>query len=309
MTRPDVVAIVGPTASGKSALAERLASELGTSIVSIDAMQVYRGMDIGTAKSYPQDPGLRLEMVDIADLSDDYSVALFQRDARMCIDALLGQGRIAVLCGGTGLYLDAVIDEMEFPSGETRGAVRSKYEVIADREGPETLHKLLEDKDPRSAALIHPHNVRRVIRALEMSDEGVSYADQNEGLRVRRPHYQASIFALVMDRARLYRRIDRRVDKMFERGLVEEVEGLLDKGLRDSTTARQAIGYKEVIDALDGAITLEEARELIKTRTRRYAKRQLSWIRRDGRAQWLDMDELSEEEAFNRIVDSVRKGC
>lgn len=307
MMTPPVIAIVGPTASGKSSLAERVALELSTSIVSVDAMQVYKGMDIGTAKSYPSSDAVKLYMVDVAELTQDYSVTLFQRDARRCIDMLLDEGHPAVLCGGTGLYLDAVIDEMSFPSGELKGPARKAYESLASSEGPEALHRLLEDRDPKAAALIHPNNVRRVIRALEMSDGGTSYAVQNENLKSHEPHYQTSIWALSVERSKLYRRIDDRVDRMFDEGLVDEVMRLLDRGLRESTTARQAIGYKEVIDALDGNITLDEARNLIKTRTRRYAKRQLSWIRRDGRARVLDMDTLGEEGALELILSSMKE--
>lgn len=305
----EAVAIVGPTASGKSSLAERVAAELHTSIVSVDAMQVYRGMDIGTAKSLPTTPGVELLMVDVADISQDYSVSLFQRDARVCVDGLLARGVPAVLCGGTGLYLDAVIDEMEFPTGETRGETRSRYEAIAEEQGADALHALLAARDPKSAELIHPRNVRRVVRALEMYDEGVSYAEQNANLRVRAPHYRTAIWGITMDRARLYRRIDERVDVMFEAGLVDEVVRLVERGLRDSVTARQAIGYKEVLDALDGTITMQEARELVKARTRRYAKRQLSWLRRDGRTRWLDYDMTSEDEAVQAILRDVERGC
>jgi len=302
-----VVAIVGPTASGKSSLAERLAAELLTSIVSTDAMQVYRGMDIGTAKSYPHDERVRLYMVDVADVQDDYSVSLFQRDARAVIDNLLASSGIAVLCGGTGLYLDAIIDEMSFPAGETNGPVREAYEAIARDQGPQALYELLRSRDPDAAELIHPNNVRRVVRALEMSDEGISYASHHEGLLNRAPHYKAQVWGITMGRQRLYERINTRVDDMFERGLVEEVRTLAARGLRESTTARQAIGYKEVLEALDGTITMDEARELIKQRSRRYAKRQLSWMRRDGRTRWLDYDAIDEDEALALVLDSVRK--
>lgn len=301
-----VIAVVGPTASGKSSLAERLAAKLGGDIVSVDAMQVYRGMDIGTAKSYPSNPQVGLHMVDVADVRQDYSVSLFQRDARACIDELLRNGRWPILCGGTGLYLDAVIDEMGFPSGETNGSVRAHYEAVAREQGAEALHGVLCARDARAAELIHPNNVRRVVRALEMLDEGVSYADQNATLKTRRPYYDTRLYAITMDRTRLYRRIDQRVDVMFEQGLVDEVKRLLAEGLRESTTARQAIGYKEVIEALDGSMTMDEARDTIKARTRRYAKRQLSWLRRDGRARWLDYDTMDEDEALRVVLSDLR---
>lgn len=302
-----VVCIVGPTASGKSSLADAVAVELDTSVVSVDAMQVYRSMDIGTAKTPPEERPCPLLMVDVADVDEDYSVALYQRDARSCVDDLLSQGRPAVLCGGTGLYLDAVIDEMDFPKGTVGDERRGTYERYAREHGGEALHDLLASRDPASAALIHPHNVRRVVRALEMLDEGTSYARQNAHLRDRTPHYEAIVWGLTMDREHLYRRIDARVDAMFERGLVREVEGLCSQGLADALTSRQAIGYKEVIEALEGRCTMDEAADEIKRRSRRYAKRQISWFRREGRVRWIDCDVTSPDEARDVIVADVRE--
>ena len=300
-----VVCIVGPTASGKSSLAERLAVSLGSAVVSVDAMQVYRGMDIGTAKTPVDERACELMMVDVCDVGDDYSVRLFQRDARACVDALLAEGRTPVLCGGTGLYLDAVIDEMDFPAGQTGSEARERYEAIARDEGALALHELLRGRDPKSAELIHPNNVRRVVRALEMLDEGVSYAAKHEGLRARRPHYDALLFGITMDRERLYQRIDARVDAMVEAGLVDEVRALAEGGLAETLTAMQAIGYKEVVAYLDGALTLDEAIEEVKRRSRRYAKRQLSWLRRDGRVRWLDYDRLDEDEAARIVLAAL----
>ena len=300
-----VVCIVGPTASGKSSLAERLAVTLGSAVVSVDAMQVYRGMDIGTAKTPVDERACELMMVDVCDVGDDYSVRLFQRDARACVDALLACERTPVLCGGTGLYLDAVIDEMEFPAGQTGSETRERYEAIARDEGALALHELLRGRDPKSADLIHPNNVRRVVRALEMLDEGVSYAAKHEGLRARRPHYDALLFGITMDRERLYKRIDARVDAMVEAGLVDEVRALAEGGLAETLTAMQAIGYKEVVAYLDGALTLDEAIDEVKRRSRRYAKRQLSWLRRDGRVRWLDYDRLDEDEAARIVLAAL----
>lgn len=303
-----VVCVVGPTASGKSSLADAVAVKLGSAVVSVDAMQVYRGMDIGTAKTPPVERACPLLMVDVADVGEDYSVVRYQADARACVDEALVHGRIPVLCGGTGLYLDAVIDEMDFPAGDSKSEGRARYERLARESGPEALYALLESRDPASAALLHPHNVRRVERALEMLDDGTSYAEQNARLKTRPARYDARIWGLTMDRARLYGRIDRRVDLMFEQGLVEEVRGLCERGLAGTLTARQAIGYKEVIDALEGRTSLDEARETVKRRSRRYAKRQLSWFRRDGRVRWIDLDEVSEDEARELIVADVRGG-
>lgn len=302
-----VVCVVGPTASGKSALAELVATRLGSSVVSVDAMQVYRGMDVGTAKTPVAERRRPLLMVDVVDPDEDYSVQRFQTDARACVDALLAEGLTPVLCGGTGLYLNAVIDEMAFPAGEKDGGVRERYERIAAEQGAEALHALLAERDPESAALIHPNNVRRVVRALEMSDEGVSYARHHEGLHERAAHYPARIWGLSWPREDLYARIDARVDQMVEAGLVEEVRALAGRGLTTDVTAGQAIGYKEMLDALSGRIGLGEAVELVKRRTRRYAKRQLSWFRHDGRVRWLEMGEVSLEEACERIVSDLER--
>ena len=190
-----VVCIVGPTASGKSSLAEAVALRLKSAVVSVDAMQVYRGMDVGTAKTPAGERRCPLLMVDVCDPTESYSVQRFQADARSCADGLLAEGRTPVLCGGTGLYLDAVIDEMDFPAGEVGGRARSAYEDLLAERGPEGLHALLAERDPSSAELIHPNNSRRVVRALEMLDEGVSYAQKHEGLKRRSPHYAASIWA------------------------------------------------------------------------------------------------------------------
>lgn len=302
--RPLVLAIVGPTASGKSSLAEEVATRLSASVVSTDAMQVYRGMDIGTAKTPVGERRCPLLMVDVCPVGEDYSVRLFQRDARAAVDSLLAKGEVPVLCGGTGLYLDAVIDQMDFPSGERGSEARERYERLAESEGGDAVWRELERRDPESANLIHPHNVRRVIRALELLDQGDSYAKTHEGLHSRASHFDALIFGLQMKRQRLYRRIEERVDGMFDAGLVDEVMTLRGEGLERSTTASQAIGYKEVLELLDGRATEAEARDLVKMRTRRYAKRQISWFRRDGRVRWLDMDALDTKGA----ADVVLKG-
>lgn len=300
-----VIAVVGPTASGKSAVADLVAEALGSEVVSADAMQVYRGMDIGTAKTPVSERRVPLLLVDVADPTEPYSAALYQRDSRRAIDRLRAEGRVPVLCGGTGLYVRAALDEMEFPRGEVDGAARQRYQDLAGNLGPEGVHALLAERDPESAALIHPHNVRRVVRALEMLDEGVSYARQSAGFSEPREHYPSLQFALTMDRARLYARIDARVDAMMRAGLLDEVRGLMDAGAADALTSRQAIGYKELIDALEGRCTIGEAVDLIKLRSRRYAKRQLSWFRRDPRITWLDMDVLDADGAARLIVDAL----
>lgn len=295
-----LIAIVGPTASGKSALAERIARELKTSVISVDAMQVYRGMDIGTAKVPSSERTCPLLMVDVADIGDDYSVKLFQRDARGCVDTLLAQNKVPVLCGGTGLYLNAVVGDMRFPAGQIGGERRLVYEEMLQSEGQDAVYDLLRARDPQSAAIIHPNNARRVIRALEMLDEGTSYAQHHEGLKQLDPLYDVRIWGIDVNRVELHHRINTRVDQMFEQGLVAEVQELRAHGLAESRTASQAIGYKEVLEALDGTISMDEARETIKTRTRRYAKRQISWFKHDGRVRWITVEDV--DKAATSIV-------
>lgn len=301
------IAIVGPTAVGKSDVADMLAARLGTSVVSADAMQVYRGMDIGTGKMMPGECRAPLLLVDVVDPQEPYSAALYQRDARHIIDTINAQGKPAVVCGGTGLYVKAALDVMEFPSGELGSDTRSRYDTMADQLGPEKLHELLAARDPNSAALIHPHNVRRVVRALEMLDEGVSYAEQAKGFSTPQAFYPTSYFALMRDREELYRRINLRVDKMMEAGLLDEVKRLAEAGCADALTSRQAIGYKELLDHLAGLCSLDEAVDLIKMRSRRYAKRQLSWFKRDQRITWIDMDDMDTEGAVEFILSSLER--
>lgn len=300
-----VIAITGPTASGKSALADEVALRVGTDVISADAMQVYRGMDIGTAKTPMAERAVPLQLVDIVDPDQAYSAALYQRDARNLIDNHIEKGKLAILCGGTGLYIQAALEDMRFPQGEVDDARRTRYNDMAESLGAAGIYQLLVERDPLSAEQIHPNNVRRVIRALEMADEGVSYAQQRSGFAQPTPVYSSLTFALTMDRGALYERIDRRVDAMMDQGLVDEVSALVEHGMSDALTSRQAIGYKEIIDALSGLTTMEEAVALIKQRSRRYAKRQLSWCRRDHRTIWIDMDAYSLDQAANFIVGRI----
>ena len=294
-----VIAITGPTASGKSALADEVALRLGTDVISADAM------DIGTAKTPMAERAVPLQLVDIVDPDQAYSAALYQRDARNLIDNYIEMGKLAILCGGTGLYIQAALEDMRFPQGEVDDARRTRYNDMAESLGAAGIYQLLVERDPLSAEQIHPNNVRRVIRALEMADEGVSYAQQRSGFAQPTPVYSSLTFALTMDRGVLYERIDRRVDAMMDQGLVDEVSALVEHGMSDALTSRQAIGYKEIIDALSGLTTMEEAVALIKQRSRRYAKRQLSWCRRDPRTIWIDMDAYSLDQAASFIVERI----
>ena len=301
-----VVAFVGPTASGKSSLADNLALHLKSEVVSVDAMQVYRGMDIGTAKVPVDERLVPLHMVDVVDIAQTYSAELFQHQAREVCDSLIAQGKLPILCGGTGLYLNAVIDEMDFPKGTIDSQKRTQYMELADKMGAQYMHDTLAQRDPKSAEIIHPNNVRRVIRALELLDEGKSYHEVHKGLYKRKPHYDATIFGLMWPREVLYDRINQRVDIMFEQGLVDEVRDLCSQGLESQLTSKQAIGYKEILDAFAGNITLDEAKELICQRSRNYAKRQMTWFKKDERIIWIDMDKIhNEDDALSFVLEHL----
>lgn len=254
-------------------------------------MQIYRGMDIGTAKVPIGEHTVPYHCIDIVDPGAPYSAALFQNDARAAIADIQSRGKHALLCGGTGFYVRAALDAMDFAPGEQDSEIRSKYARYVDEHGALMLHEHLASVDPQSAALIHPHNVKRVIRALEMHEEGESYAQRKDAFKSIPPFLPRVKLALDVDRALLYERIDGRVDEMMDDGLLDEVISLLDSGFRDGLTAPQAIGYKELVAFLDGDMTQEEAVESIKQATRRYAKRQLSWLRSDPEIIWLQADE------------------
>ena len=290
-----IIVVAGPTASGKSDLAQQLALRIDAEIISADSMQVYRGMDIGTGKVPVEQRLVPHWGLDLVNPGEPYSVALFQEYARRTAADIDARGKRVVLCGGTGLYIRGVIDGYEYPKGDQVGnPVREEYTALLEKVGPQAVWDLLNERDPDSAALIHPNNTKRVIRAFELLAEGKSYARQKERLQVLPQVIPAVYLALSVEPAALAQRIERRVDAMVREGLVEEVRGLLDEGLRDAITAPQAIGYKEVVDALEGRCTMEEAIEQIKLATRRYAKRQRSWLRADSRVKWLNANEGAE---------------
>ena len=286
-----VVCVVGPTASGKSALAQRLAVALDGEVVSADSMQVYRGMDIGTGKVPVGERLVPHHGLDLVDPGEPYSAALFQHYARDCFAQLAAEGKRSVLVGGTGFYVRAAIDGYEFPAGEQVGnAVRERYGAFAQEHGADALWELLRERDPASAAIIPPGDVKRVVRAFELLEDGTSYAAQRERLASIPQVVPAVLIGLSVNPSLLRARIDRRVDEMMRAGLVEEVQGLLAAGFREGVTAPQAIGYKEIVAALEGEISLEEAVAQIKTATHRYAKRQRTWFRKDARIRWLPAD-------------------
>lgn len=284
---PQVICVVGPTASGKTALGVWLAQRYNGEVVSCDSMQVYRRMDIGTAKPTAEEmQGVPHHMIDVADPEEDYSAERYRREAIPVVDGILARGKLPILVGGTGLYLDALLQGHDFAVKST--GWRAKLQAQYDAEGIQPLWEALQEIDPEAAIRIHPMDTKRVIRALEVWYEtGTTLSHHNADTRLLPPRYTALKLGLnFADRADLYARIDRRVDEMARRGLADEVRGLLDSGVSPGCTAMQAIGYKELAAAVTGQGDLDAALEEVKLHSRRYAKRQLTWFRRDRSTAW-----------------------
>jgi len=283
---PRVVAVVGPTATGKSNLAVELACRLGGEVVNADAMQLYRGMDIGTAKLAPAARrGVRHHLIDVLDVTETASVAAYQRDARRIVEQLLTVGQVPVLTGGSGLYVRAVLDELNFPGTEPE--IRAELEAELSEYGAPALHERLQRLDPVAAGQILPSNGRRLVRALEVIR--ITGRPFSVGLPQPGPaRYRAVIVGLDTELTVLDARVGDRVDCMFAQGLVAEVRDLLSRGLREGRTASQALGYRQVIAALDAGIDPATAAAPIAAATRRFVRRQRSWFRRDPRITWLD---------------------
>lgn len=304
--KPKLICIAGPTASGKTALSIALAKKLDTEIISSDSMQLYRGMDIGTAKpNMAERDGVVHHMFDVAEPGEDFSVARYQQLADASAQEILSRGKIPIVCGGTGLYLNALIDGSTFSGDETNTAVREKYNTIAREQGAHALHEMLRACDAQSAARIHENNIKRVVRALEVYEQtGLTIGQLNAQNKRPEPKYDAILFGLCpTDRQRLYDRIDRRVDQMVELGLVEETRRLWQQG-KLTGTAGQAIGYKELVPYLREEAELSQCIDTLKRASRNYAKRQMTWLRRDTRVNWLHYNSLDE---FSAILQQATK--
>ncbi|MFY7868274.1 MAG: tRNA (adenosine(37)-N6)-dimethylallyltransferase MiaA [Exiguobacterium sp.] len=301
MKKTPVVVIVGPTAVGKTKTGIELAKAFDGEIVSGDSVQVYRGMDIGSAKVTKEEAeGIPHHLIDICDPDDAMSVAMFQQLARAAIDDIYARGKLQIIVGGTGLYIRSILYDYEFVERPVDEALREELERLAEVEGREALHQRLVQLDPERAATIHPNNVRRVVRALEVAMQGDTQTTDSAPSE----HYDYRLFVLHATREILYDRINQRVDAMMEAGLVEEVERLLAQGYRD-TQAMRAIGYKEVIPFIDGNISKEKATDLLKQHTRQFAKRQLTWFRHQFDGIWVDMGRKSFELSYKNIYDDV----
>lgn len=281
-----VVAIVGPTGSGKSDVAEEVALALDGEIVSADSMQIYTGMDIGTAKVPVDERRVPYHLIDVVEPGREFSAGRYRELAHAAFADIQGRGKVPILVGGTGLYVRAAIDDLEM-APDVDPTIRERWERYLEEQGADALWHELSARDPESAALIHPNNARRVVRALELFEVGIAYAEQASGFSDRDPIVPVALFGIDWDRAELYARIDARVDAMLGSGLLGEVESLYRQG-RLIGTAAQAIGYKELVDVIEGRRDVATAVEDIKRSSRRYAKRQLTWFRADPRIRWVE---------------------
>lgn len=297
MKRPLII-LAGPTAVGKTALSVRLAKQINASVISADSMQVYRHMDIGSAKITPEEmDGVPHYLVDVLDPEEEFSVVCFQQMAKEAAEEIYARGQIPLVVGGTGFYIQALLYDIDFTENDGDDSFRRELEQTAKEKGSEYLHDLLKERDPKAAEQIHPNNVKRVIRALEFYQQtGKRISEHNEEERGKESPYEFAYFVLTDERSRLYERIDRRVDLMMEQGLVEEVRELKERGVRRDSTAMQGLGYKELYAYLDGAYDLEEAVRVIKRDTRHFAKRQLTWFKRERNVIWADRSVIGQDE-------------
>lgn len=306
MKRPMII-LAGPTAVGKTAASIRLAKAVGGEIISADSMQVYRHMDIGSAKIRPEEmEGVPHHLVDVLEPEEDFNVVRFQQMAKTAAEEIYARGRIPIAAGGTGFYIQALLYDIDFTENDGDSSFRRELGKTAEEKGGEYLHALLQEADPEAALQIHPHNIKRMIRALEFHHQtGGKISEHNEREREKESPYQYAYFVLTDERSRLYDRIDRRVDLMMEEGLLDEVRFLKERGVRRDSTAMQGLGYKELYACLDGEYPLEEAVRIIKRDTRHFAKRQLTWFKRERDVIWADKSVIGQDD--DAVIDFMLK--
>ena len=310
MKKPFVI-LTGPTAVGKTALSIRLAKEIGGEIISADSMQVYKGMDIGSAKIRPEEmQGIPHYLIDELEPDEEFHVVRFQEMAKAYLSEIYRHGHIPIIVGGTGFYIQALLYDIDFTENKNDDVYRQDMEQLAAEKGAGYLHRMLAEVDPKSAQDIHANNVKRVIRALEFYHEtGRKISEHNEQERQKTSPYNFAYFVLNDDRSRLYRRIDRRIDIMLEEGLVEEVKALKERGYTRDMVSMQGLGYKEILDYLAGESSLEEAVYRIKRDTRHFAKRQLTWFKRERDVIWLSKEEFhcQDDQILQYIKEQLQK--
>lgn len=309
MKKPLII-LTGPTAVGKTKLSIALAKAVNGEIISADSMQVYQHMDIGTAKIMPKEmDNVPHHLVDVLSPMEDFNIVRFQQMAKQAMEEIYQKGKIPILVGGTGFYIQAVLYDIDFTESEEDSGYREELWEIARTEGEETLHQMLREVDPKAAEEIHPNNVKRVIRALEFyKSTGTPISEHNEEQKKKESPYQFLYLVLNQDRAILYERIEKRIDQMLQQGLVEEVKSLKEMGCQKDMVSMKGLGYKEILAYLDGETSLDEAVDILKRDTRRFAKRQLTWFRREKEPVWIEKGSYgSEEEILDYILALLRE--
>ena len=304
-----MIILTGPTAVGKTDLSIQLAKAINGEIISADSMQVYRHMDIGSAKVTPEEmDGVPHHLIDVLEPEEEFNVVVFQKLAKEALTGIYERGHIPIIVGGTGFYIQALLYDIDFTENDGDTAIRRELEKLAQTQGAGCLHQMLQEIDPESAAAIHQNNVKRVIRAIEFYRQtGKKISLHNEQEREKQSPYQVLYYVLDTDRKTLYERIDRRVDLMMEHGLVDEVKHLADMGCTRDMVSMQGLGYKEILDYLSGEIPLEEAVYILKRDTRHFAKRQITWFKRERDVRWLELEQFQNDrkKVLEHILDEI----
>ena len=304
-----MIILTGPTAVGKTDLSIQLAKAMNGEIISADSMQVYRHMDIGSAKVTPEEmDGVPHHLIDVLEPEEEFNVVVFQKLAKEALTGIYERGHIPIIVGGTGFYIQALLYDIDFTENDGDTAIRRELEKLAQTQGAGCLHQMLQEIDPESAAAIHQNNVKRVILAIEFYRQtGKKISLHNEQEREKQSPYQFLYYVLDTDRKTLYERIDRRVDLMMEHGLVDEVKHLADMGCTRDMVSMQGLGYKEILDYLSGEIPLEEAVYILKRDTRHFAKRQITWFKRERDVRWLELEQFQNDrkKVLEHILDEI----
>lgn len=309
MDKNPMIVLTGPTAVGKTKLSIALAKAVNGEIISADSMQVYQYMDIGSAKITPEEmQGIPHHMIDILEPWDEFNVVVFKQKCEECLKGIYERGHIPIITGGTGFYIQALLRDIDFTENEENTKLRTSLEKFAAEHGAEYLHEMLKKVDPVSAEVIHANNVKRVIRALEYYElTGEPISEHNEQEKQKESAYNSCYFVLNDERSRLYERIEERIDEMLQSGLVEEVQMLQAMGCHRGMVSMQGLGYKEILSYLEGEMSLEEAVYVLKRDTRHFAKRQLTWFRREKEVIWVDKDKFNYDE--EKILQYMLEKC
>lgn len=308
MKKPLIV-IAGPTACGKTGLSIKLAKLINGEIISGDSMQVYKYMDIGTAKATKEEMnGIKHYMIDEFYPDEEFNVTIFQKKSKEYMEKIYSENKIPILCGGTGFYINALVNDNDFTETENDYTFRNSLYKFAEDNGAEALHKKLEQIDPESAKNIHPNNIKRVARAIEFFElTKTPISKHNENEKQKTSPYNTAFIILNMDRAKLYDRIEKRIDIMVKNGLIEEVKKLLDMGYSEDLVSMQGIGYKEIVPYIKGECSLDYAISELKKATRHFAKRQITWFKRQTEGLWVDLSVQSEDEALKTIENYIKE--